>query len=94
MSNSLIQVPLHELSLGDEVLSLDPFTRKPFFEPVLAKAHYSFWDGGRRLSPMRTLELEAEPGGNTTVCTSITLSHTHFIYVFPEEGVPARSNLG
>jgi len=101
LTNTTVQVPLHTLSLGDEVLSLDPLTRKPYFEPVLAKAHYSFFDGGYQLSPMRTLWLEdlerdrAQDGWKATSFShSITLSHTHFIYVLQGDAASTNSSAG
>jgi len=65
---------LRDLSIGDSVLSVDPFTRRALWQPVLAKAHYSLLDGAQQLSPMRRLVLGAN------VSASLTLSHTHFIF--------------
>ena len=64
---------LRDLSIGDSVLSVDPYSLRTLWQPVLAKAHYSFADGAHGLSPMRRLVLEAN-------ASAITLSHTHFIF--------------
>jgi hypothetical protein len=69
------QICVSDIAIGDSLLSMNPFTRQTYWEPVIAKAHYSYFDGGYQLSPMRTLWLERN-------ISHITLSHTHFIYVY------------
>ena len=71
-------VALRELGIEDPVLSMHPWTRQTYWQPVLAKAHFHFLDGGHQLSSMRTLTLEAN-------VARITLSHTHFIFVLTGE---------
>ena len=66
------EVALRDLTIGDSVLSLNPVTRETYWEEVMAKVHYSAFDGGRQFSSMRTLVLASN--------ASITLSHTHFIF--------------
>ena len=53
------QVALREISVGDSVLSMDPGARRTYWEPVLAKAHYSYFDGGASLS-ISVLQLDLE----------------------------------
>ena len=71
--HTMEEVLLRELALGDSVLSLNPATRETYWESVRAKVHYSAFDGGHQLSSMRALTLATN--------ASITLSHTHFIFV-------------
>ena len=58
-------------------------TRETYWEEVMAKVHYSAFDGGRQFSSMRTLVLASN--------ASITLSHTHFI--FAQAGGDPRSTI-
>ena len=80
--HTMEEVALRELSLGDSVLSLNPVTRETHWEKVMAKVHYSAFDGGRHLSSMRTLVLASN--------ASITLSHTHFIYAHADDDAAAQ----
>jgi hypothetical protein len=70
------RVAVRDLAVGDIVLSADPSTGRTRWEPVLARAHFSFLDGGSQLVEMRTLVLERN-------LSRLTLSDTHFVYTVP-----------
>ena len=71
--NNMIKMPLRDIEIGDHVLILNPWTNEVFWEEVLMKIHYSWYDNAHDYYSMRKIYLENN--------ASITLSYDHFIFI-------------
>ena len=70
---------LRDVEIGDHVLTLNPRTNEVFWEEILIRVHYEWYDQNDEYVSMRTLYLEHN-------ISAITLSHDHIIYVDGNNG--------
>ena len=71
-TQNIYKLPLRDLEIGDYVLTLDPVTNNVYFDEVLLRIHYEWYDNNNTYYPMRKLYLKNN--------VSITLSDDHFVF--------------
>ena len=73
--NNVMDILLRDIEIGDSVLTLDPEKNSSlFWDEILIKIHYDWYDQKDQYVTMRTLCLENN-------VSSITLSPDHFIFI-------------
>ena len=72
--NNTLDIPLSDIKIGDYILTLNPETNELFWDEILMRVHYGWYDQKDSLTPMRTIHLENN-------ISSITLSYDHFLFI-------------
>ena len=74
LDDHILDIPLADIKIGDYVLTLNPETNELFWDQILMRVHYGWYDQKDSLAPMRTIHLENN-------ISSITLSYDHFLFI-------------